>query len=395
MHETTHFRTRIAVRGAFLTLSHALNDAQHNTWNDTHGITVTDNKRSAMRHTTSNNKLYDRLRDLPKVDLHRHLEGSLRLETLAEIAQEHSIDLPSYDIEDLRPFATVTGEKPDFHRFLEKFRFLRRFYPTQEAVQRVTCEAVDDAADDNIKYLELRFNPAALARAQGFSFHQVTTWVSEATARAERQRDIEVNLIVQIGRDEDLETASQIASVAIDHREQGIVGLDLAGDEVQYPATRFTDIFQTARGEGLHVTVHAGEAGNPRNIQEAVAKLGAERIGHGIRAVEDSVVVELLRERDVALEVCPTSNLQTGVVDRFWQHPLPHLLALDLQVTLNTDDPSVSATTLTDEYAVAILAMSISIEQIKHMILTGAASSFQPPDQREKLVERLRREMNL
>ncbi len=355
---------------------------------------ITDDKQSSMEHPTASDNLYDQLRALPKVDLHRHLEGSLRLETLAEIGQEHGIDLPSYDIEDLRPFATVTNEEPDFHRFLEKFRFLRRFYPTQEAVRRVAYEAVDDAADDNIKYLELRFNPVALARAQGFSFHQVTTWVSESVAAAEREYDISVNLIIQIGRDVSLNTATQVASVALDHRGKGVVGLDLAGDEVQYPAARFADIFQNARREGLHVTVHAGEAGSPRNIQVAVEELRAERIGHGVRAVEDSAIVELLRERKIALEVCPTSNLQTGVVDRFWQHPLSHLLALDLRVTINTDDPSVSATTLTDEYIVAMLAMGISMEQIKHMILTGAQSSFLPPHKQKRLANRLRREIN-
>ena len=126
------------------------------------------------------------LRGLPKVDLHRHLEGSLRLQTLAEIAQEHGIDLPSYDIEYLRPFVTVTDEEMGFHRFLEKFRLLRRFYPTQAAMERLAYEAVVDAADDNIKYLELRFNPVALSREQGFSLNQVTTWVSSAVARAER-----------------------------------------------------------------------------------------------------------------------------------------------------------------------------------------------------------------
>ncbi|HID65189.1 MAG TPA: hypothetical protein EYP49_20920, partial [Anaerolineae bacterium] len=126
------------------------------------------------------------LHALPKVDLHRHLEGSLRLQTLAEIAQEHGIDLPSYDIESLRPFATVTGEEPDFHRFLQKFSFLRRFYTTQAAIERVAYEAVADAATDNVKYLELRFNPVAQARVQGFSLDEVTTWVCGAVASAQR-----------------------------------------------------------------------------------------------------------------------------------------------------------------------------------------------------------------
>jgi adenosine deaminase len=335
------------------------------------------------------------LRTLPKIDLHRHLEGSLRLETLAEIAQEHGIDLPGYAIEALRPLATVTEEQPDFHRFLEKFKFLRRFYPTREAVERLAYEAVTDAANDNIKYLELRFNPVALARVQGFSLEAVTTWVCDAIEKAQRDRDIRANLIVQIGRDESLETAAELAQVALTYRDRGIVGLDLAGDEQRYPASPFNGIFRQARREGLHVTVHAGEAGDPRNIEEAITRLEAERIGHGVRSIEDSNVLRLLRDRNVALEICPTSNIQTGVVQHFWHHPLPDLLALNVQLTINTDDPSVSDTTLTDEYWVAMQAMGVSLDQIKQTIVTAAEVSFQPPEERALLAVWFRKELRL
>lgn len=343
----------------------------------------------------TNNSLHNQLQALPKVDLHRHLEGSLRLQTLAEIALEHGIDLPSYDIDDLRPFATVKNEPPDFQRFLQKFRFLRKFYPTQAAVQRIAYEAVVDAAQDNVKYLELRFNPIALSRAQGFPLNQVAKWVCETVAQAERDQDIHVNLILQIGRDEDLDTAEQIAEVALAHRDKGIVGLDLAGDEILYPARRFASIFQQARREGLHITVHAGEAGGPENVSEAIELLMAERIGHGIRSIEHSGVLELLREREVALEVCPTSNLQTGVVSRLGYHPLPDLLDLNLRVTLNTDDPSVSDTTLTDEYRVTMLTMRVTMEQIKRMIIMGIENSFQTPDERQRQKARFKQELGM
>ncbi|MDY6876351.1 MAG: adenosine deaminase [Chloroflexota bacterium] len=335
------------------------------------------------------------LRALPKVDLHRHLEGSLRLQTMAEIAQEHGIDLPSYDIEYLRPFVTVADEEPDFHRFLEKFRLLRRFYPTQEAVERVAYEAVADAAADNIKYLELRFNPVALARAQGFSFDQVTAWVCSAVTRAQSDCGVRASLILQIGRDESLDTASQIADVALSHRNAGVVGLDLAGDEARYPARCFAEVFQRVRGEGLGVTVHAGEVGGAENVREAIELLGAQRIGHGVRMIENSDVVQLARERNVTLEVCPTSNLQTGIVRRFGLHPLPDLLALDLRVTINTDDPSISDTTLTDECLAVMLAMGVTLEQVKHIILISIEGSFQPPGERERLVEWFRGELDL
>jgi adenosine deaminase len=335
------------------------------------------------------------LYEMPKVDLHRHLEGSLRIQTLVKIAREHGIDLPSYDIEYLRPLVTMANEEPDFNRFIQKFQIIRRFYTTEAAIKRVAYEAVADAANDNIKYLELRFNPVALSRVEGFPLDQVTDWVCNTVAQAKADSGIEVNLILQIGREESVEIASQIANIALAHRDNGVVGLDLAGHEAKYPARRFADVFRRVGQQGLGVTVHAGEIGGAENVREAIELLGARRIGHGVRAVEDSDVVQVVRRHGVTLEVCPTSNLLTGVVRGLWQHPLPDLLALNLRVTINTDDPSIFDTTITDEYMTAILAMGVTLEQIKHTILTGIAGSFQPPDQQRRMAEWFRKELEL
>lgn len=339
--------------------------------------------------------LRSQLHALSKIDLHRHMEGSLRLQTLVEIAQEHGINLPGYDIDALRPLATVTDETPDFNLFLAKFKFLRRFYPTPEAVARVAYEAVSDAADDNIKYLEMRFNPAAQAQQRDFTLDQVTTWVCHAAAQAQHDHDIRVRLILQIDRRGSLEMANEIVDIALAHRDDGVVGLDLAGYEVAYPARRFADIFRRAKQKGLGITIHAGEEGEAENVREAIELLGANRIGHGVRSIENSAVVQLIRERRVTLEICPTSNLQTAVVRRFGAHPLPDLLALNLRVTINTDDPSISDTTLTDEYMAAMMAMGITLAQIKHTIVTAAEGSFLPPDERKQLVEQFRQELEL
>jgi len=262
-------------------------------------------------------------------------------------------------------------------------------------VERVAYEAVADAAEDNIKYLELRFNPLAQARVQGFSLDEVITWICGAVARAQRDYEVRVNLILSIRRDIGLDVASEIADLAVAHLGDGVVGLDLTGDEIGYPADRFVDIFRRAHQEGLHITVHAGEAGGAENVRQAVELLGAQRIGHGIRAIENSQVVYLLQERKVALEICPTSNLQTGAVRRFGQHPLMDLLALGLRVTINTDDPSVSDTTLTDEYVVAMLTMGMTLDQVKRAIVIAADSAFLPPKEREQLVNWFREELKL
>jgi adenosine deaminase len=325
------------------------------------------------------------LKRLPKIDLHRHLEGSLRLQTLAEIAVKHGIDLPAYSIEELRPYVQVADEEPDFHRFLAKFRLLRRFYHTQEAVERIAYEAVADAAADHIRYLELRFNPIALSRAQNFPLSDVVEWVCKTIESAQQDHDIKVRLLLQIGREEKLSIAEQIVDLALAYRDQGIVGIDLAGDEVNYPPHPFAPCFERAWKAGLGVTVHAGEVGSAENVRTAIRLLHAQRIGHGVRVVENSEVVHFTRKEGVFLEVCPTSNLQTGVVRSFAQHPLADLFSLGLRPTINTDDPSISDTTLTDEYLVARLAIGLKLHQIRQAVYNAIDATFLPDEERSEL----------
>ena len=334
------------------------------------------------------------MHSLPKADLHRHLEGSLRLSTLVEIAQEHGVDLPSYNIDDLRPYVQITDDPANFHRFLEKFHLLRRFYKTPEAVARIAYEAVADAAQDNVHYLELRFNPAALARTQGFSYEEVTDWVIEAVDRAQADYPIMVRLLATAVRNEGVENAKRIAEVAIARKERGMAGLDLAGDEVNFDAAPFTPIFRQAREAGMGITIHAGEAGGAENVQHAIVEMGATRIGHGVRAIENSDVIKLLREKRVTLEVCPTSNLQTGVMHNFSHHPLRDLYMLGVAVTLNTDDPSVSDTTLTDEYLVALMTMGIRLSYLRRMNANALRAAFLPEAVRRELEQKVMAEFD-
>ena len=344
-----------------------------------------------MTKLTDHESLHQWARQLPKIELHRHLEGSLRLHTLTELAREHGIALPSYDLEQLRPYVQITDDPPDFHHFLSKFRLLRRMYTSKEAVQRVAREAIFDAAQDNVRYLELRFNPVALSRAQNFPMNDVVEWVEEATLLAQEESGTRTCLILQIGRDEPLEIASEIVDIAIAHHGPLIRGLDLAGDEVNYPPGRFEEPFQRGLAAGLHVTVHAGEACGAQSILDAITYLGAERIGHGIRAVENSNVISLLHERKIALEVCPTSNIQTGVVQNLSLHPLADLFNLRVRVTLNTDDPSISDIVLSDEYVTAIREIGLTQAQIYRTLRYAADAAFIPEEERETLRQNFRR----
>ena len=326
---------------------------------------------------------------LPKIDLHRHLEGSLRLVTLTDLARVYAIPLPSYDVEGLRPHVQMVQDAPDFRRFIDKFELLRKFYTSREAIQRITREAIADAALDNIVYLELRFNPLALARVQGFAFADVVAWVLEATAEAEQETGLRTCLILQIPRQEPLAVANEIVDIAIANFGRWVRGVDLAGDEMTYPPELFIEPFQRAFDAGLHITVHAGEAMGADSVRRAILYLHPQRIGHGVRSIENSSVIRMLYEQGMALEVCPTSNLHTGVVTTFAHHPLQDLLNLRIRVTLNTDDPGVSATTLTDEIVVSVERIGVARPAVYRMLRNAADAAFIPEEERGGLCAKL------
>lgn len=326
------------------------------------------------------------LKAMPKIDLHRHLEGSLRLETLIEIGQTFGLNWPVHNVERFRPYVQIIDDPQTHEAFLSKFHVLRHFYRSPAAIDRLAYEAVADAAADNVRYLELRFSPQALARARNFDLADVIDWVIQATDRASREHQIEVGLIVTLVRHDPLEQAAQVTDIACRRAGRGIVGLDLAGDEVKYAAQPFSPLFQQAKASGLGITIHAGEWANARGIREAINDLQADRIGHGVRAVENSEVLRLVCDSQKTLEVCLTSNLQSGVVQHMSQHPLLDLLNWGARVTLNTDDPCVSGLTLTDEYQTAVTMFGLDYPTLRLLILNAAHAAFLPPTERKRLV---------
>jgi len=240
----------------------------------------------------------------PKVELHRHLEGSLRLQTMLDVASAHGITIPD-SILRLSGMVQVQDEDPlTFKNFLEKFNTLRLFYKSPDVIHRVTREAVEDAAIDNIKYMELRFTPVALSRAERFPLHDVIDWVCTSAAEAAEEFGIKVRLLTSVNRHESTELAEQVAWEAASYRERGIVGMDMAGNEAEFAAKPFAPIFAEAKQAGLRLTIHAGEWAGADNVREAIEVTGAERIGHGVRVMEDADVVALARERGTTFEVC-------------------------------------------------------------------------------------------
>ena len=334
-------------------------------------------------------------KNLPKVDLHRHLEGSLRLNTMLDIARAHGITIP-FGTGPLSNLVQVqTSEPYTYQNFLAKFNTLRLFYRSPEVIHRVTREAVEDAALDNIRYLELRFTPVALSRAERFPLGEVMDWVCESANKAAKEFKLEIRLIASVNRHESVELAEQVAWLAAARIDCGMLGLDLAGNEAEFSAVPFQGVFKEAHQSGLKLTVHAGEWAGAVNVREAIETLSAERIGHGVRVMEDPDVVAMARERGTTFEVCVTSNYQTGVVHSLLEHPVMKMLNAGLNVALGTDDPSISQITLSDEYQHACEELGMEQKVLEECILTAARASFLPEDEREQLTAQLRKELNI
>jgi adenosine deaminase len=216
----------------------------------------------------------------------------------------------------------------------------------------------------------------------------VVSWVCEAAAEAAHMHHIQVALILSMNRHESVEIAEQVVQAAVTFRDQGVVGIDLAGQESNFAASPFAAVFARAKADGLFVTAHAGEWAGPESVREVIEALHADRIGHGVRAQEDPAVVKLLIDRGVALEVCPTSNVDSGSVPAYVTHPIRRLYDAGVSTTLNTDDPLISNITLSDEYAAAMRLLNFTPDDIRRHILNGAEAAFLSAAGRAGLVTR-------
>jgi len=329
----------------------------------------------------------EKMRNFPKVDLHRHLEGSIRVETFIDIARKENVHLPTYDLGEFRRLIQVNDDPPDFLNFLNKFKVVRNFYPNRGAIERIAYEVAQDAAQDNVKYLELRYSPTHFACGGRFREDDVIRWISGAIERAMDDYDIEVIPIVTISRDYGIDLAEYTVNIAVQYAGRYFYGLDLAGDEVNNPARPFIHLFKIAKDAGMGLTLHAGEAGGPENVLEAVKIFGCDRIGHGIKAAESEEAMAILKKNNIMLEICPTSNIHTGVVDSFESHPLRMFYEKGILVSLNSDDPMISNITLTDEYVNAVTKMGCNEEDLKRFNRMALEHSFHPD--KERLQKRL------
>jgi adenosine deaminase len=321
----------------------------------------------------------------PLVELHRHLDGNVRIETILDLARRHGLELPAWTVEGLRPHVQILEREPSLVHFIAKFALLQRVMVDYDAVRRIVRENLEDAAREGIDYIELRFSPYFMGETHGLDTFGVVDAVCDALEEGRGAVPVKAKLIGILARNYGPEIGRIELAAAIRGRERGVVALDLAGDEAHYPGELFVRHFQEAREAGLRTIAHAGEAAGADSVRQAVLGLGAERIGHGIRVIEDPAVLDLLAERQVTLEVCPTSNLHTSTVPDYRSHPLPALLRRGIRCTLNTDDPSISGLDLAHEYRVAAGELGLSAAEIRRMQETAVEAAFLTPEERAEL----------
>jgi adenosine deaminase len=322
---------------------------------------------------------------MPKVEIHRHLEGSLPVEFFLDLAREFPMDLPADEADGLRHALSMVDRPPDFKEFLRRFETLRSFYVDEECVRRAAREAVRLAAEESIRYLELRYNPVHFASQAGFHLERVVEWITESRDEAAAEFGIQVELIATVNRDDPVQESLPVIEAAIAGAGEHFVGIDIAGDETATNLVRFAGVVRRARAAGLGVTVHAGEVGPASNVQDAIRLLGADRIGHGIRVMEDPDVVRLAVETGTFFEVCPSSNLRTGAVESMEKHPIAEMARAGLAVTVSTDDPMIAGTTLTDEYLLLCEALGLESQDFLELNLTALQGAFRPAEERSQL----------
>jgi adenosine deaminase len=321
---------------------------------------------------------------VPLIDLHRHLDGSVRLETILEIGRQHDIPLPAWDVETLRPHVQVTEPQPGVMVFISKFKWMIEVLVDYNACRRIAYENVEDAHNEGIDYVELRFSPWFMAEPNKLDPVGVVEAVVDGVRTGAQDYDIGVNLIGILSRTYGPETALKELDALL-HHQHHLVALDLAGDEANFPGEQFEEHFKRARDAGWKITVHAGETTGAESVWHAIQKLGASRIGHGIHAADDPALLETLAEHRIGIEVSLTSNVQTSSIPDYASSPLRNYLERGLLATINTDDPGVSGIDLPYEYNVAAPAAGLNSELISQAQRNALDVAFLTSDEKEAL----------
>ncbi len=343
------------------------------------------------------------IKTLPKVVLHDHLDGGVRPATIAELAKENGYDkLPTQDPTELAKWFRNACDSGSLEKYLEAFVHTVGVMQTKAAIERVSFEAVEDLANDGVVYAEIRMAPELL-QERGLSLDEIVEQMLLGFQRGEKEmaqlgKEIKVGLLLTAMRT--AARSSEIAQLAIKWRDRGVVGFDIAGKEAGYPPTRHLDAFDAIRQANFHMTIHAGEAFGLPSIWEAVQICGTDRLGHGVRIVDDitfdsknqpilGAMAAYVRDRRVPLEMCPSSNVQTGAAKSIKEHPITLLKNLQFRVTVNTDNRLMSDTFMSKEMYLLVQEAGFTLKDLQWLSVNAMKSAFIPFDERLTLINQV------
>ena len=324
------------------------------------------------------------LRRLPKAELHCHLDGSLRPQTMLDLGRQYERPMPASDAESLREYMTVSDAR-NLEDYLERFAITLSVMQTAEALDRIAYELAEDAARDGVKYIEVRYAPVLNVR-EGLSLEEAVEAPLRGLARAQETFGITGRVIVCAIRNMAPSVSQELAELAVAYRHRGVVGFDLAGGEAGNPAKAHARAFEYARMHDLACTCHAGEGDGAESVREAVHICGAHRVGHATRLIEDTSLTDYCNDHRITLEICLTSNVQTRAARSYATHPFREYYDRGLNVVLNTDNRLMSGVTLTDEYMHAAESLDFSFDELSQVALNGFESCFLPHDERTRLI---------
>ncbi|MFY3325749.1 adenosine deaminase [Vibrio fluvialis] len=314
-------------------------------------------------------------KNIPLTDLHRHLDGNIRTQTILDLGQKFGVALPAYTVADLTPHVQIVEAEPSLVAFLSKLDWGVAVLGDLDACRRVAYENVEDALNAQIDYAELRFSPYYMAMKHNLPVAGVVEAVVDGVKAGVRDFGVQANLIGIMSRTFGTDACQQELDAILSQKDH-IVAVDLAGDELGQPGDRFVSHFKQVRDASLHITVHAGEAAGPESMWQAIRDLGATRIGHGVKAIHDPQLMDYLAKHRIGIESCLTSNIQTSTVESLALHPLKRFLEHGVLACLNTDDPAVEGIELPYEYEVAAPQAGLSQEQIRQAQLNGLELAF-------------------
>jgi adenosine deaminase len=332
-------------------------------------------------------------RALPKTDLHVHLDGSLRLETILELARAGNIELPASDLPGLKAAIGCGNHFGSLVEYLRGFDITLRVMQSEESLERIAFELAEDAHRENVRYMEVRYAPM-LHTQRGLKLTQVVEAVLAGLRRARETFGIKANVIVCGIRNISPESSLEMAELAVAYKGRGVVGFDLAGAEADFPPKHHRKAFQLVRDNNINCTIHAGEAYGPESIAQAIHVCGAHRIGHGCRLIENGDLLHYVNDHRVPLECCPSSNVQTGAVKDLRSHPLKLYFDLGVRVTINTDNRLITDTTVSKELFLAHSQMGVPFREIKAIIVAGFKSSFQPFHEKQAMLRKVTAELD-